>query len=77
VATGVLAERRRARLRAKVAEVVDLEIRRRLWGDAATEAWLDTRLAALESGDATPFDVAEEMLRRSGRLLTGEGHDSR
>jgi LAO/AO transport system kinase len=77
VATGVLAERRRARLRAKVAEVVDLEIRRRLWGDAATEAWLDTRLPALESGDATPFDVAEEMLQRSGRLLAGEGHESR
>ena len=72
-----LAERRRARLLAKVAEVVDLEIRTRLWGDAATSAWLDTRLAALESGDATPFDVAEEMLRRSGRLLAGEGHDSR
>jgi LAO/AO transport system kinase len=76
VATGVLAERRRARLLAKVAEVVDLEIRTRLWGDAATGTWLDTRLAALESGDATPFDVAEEMLRRSGRLLAGEGHDS-
>jgi len=72
VATGVLAERRRARLRAKVAEVVDLKIRTRLWGDAATGAWLDTRLAALESGDATPFDVAEEMLQRSGRLLAGE-----
>jgi LAO/AO transport system kinase len=77
VATGVLAERRRARLRAKVAEVVDLEIRKRLWGDAGTGAWLDSRLAALESGDATPFDVAEEMLRRSGHLLAGERHDSR
>ncbi len=76
VATGGLAEQRRARLRARVAEVVDLEFRARLWGDAATTAWLDGRLAALDSGETTPFDVAQELLRRSGRLLAGTGDDT-
>jgi LAO/AO transport system kinase len=76
VATGVLAEQRRARLRARVAEVADLELRRRLWGDAATTAWLDGRLAALDSGETTPFEVARELLQRSGRLLAGEGDDT-
>jgi LAO/AO transport system kinase len=76
VATGLLAEQRRARLRARVAEVVDLQLRTRLWGDAATSAWLDGRLAALESGETTPFDVAHELLQRSGRLLAGESDDT-
>jgi LAO/AO transport system kinase len=75
VATGTLAEQRRARLRARVAEVVDLELRSRLWGDAATTAWVEGRLPALESGEATPFDVARDLLQRSGRLLSGEGDD--
>jgi LAO/AO transport system kinase len=73
VATGALAVERRARLRARVAEVVDLELRTRLWSDAATSAWLDERLAALESGETTPLDVAHELLQRSGRLLAGKG----
>lgn len=73
--SGLLAERRRARLRARVADVVDLKVRARLWGDAGTEAWLDTQLAALESGHTTPFDVADELLGRSARLLTGEADD--
>jgi LAO/AO transport system kinase len=73
--SGLLAERRRARLRARVADVVDLKVRSRLWGDAGTEAWLDTQLAALESGQTTPFDVADALLGRSARLLTGEADD--
>jgi len=73
--SGQLAERRRARLRARVADVVDLKVRSRLWGDAGTEAWVDTQLAALESGETTPFDVADALLSRSARLLTGEADD--
>jgi LAO/AO transport system kinase len=76
VATGALVEQRRARLRARVAEVADRELRNRLWSDAATSAWLDDRLAALESGETTPFDVAHDLLQRSGRLLAGEGDDN-
>src|SRR5579883_1920242 len=62
-ASGQLADRRRARLRA------------RLWGNAGTAAWLESRLGGMESGLATPFDVADELLARSGALLTGRGHD--
>jgi LAO/AO transport system kinase len=76
VATGALAVLRRARLRARVAEVVDLTLRTRLWGDAATGAWLDGRLGELESGKTTPLEVADELLRRSGRLLAGESDDA-
>ena len=76
VAAGVLSERRQARLRAKVAEIVDLKIRTRLWGDPGTDVWLETRLPALSAGETTPFDVADELLQRSAHLLAGEGHDS-
>jgi LAO/AO transport system kinase len=71
--SGHLAQRRRDRLRERVADVVDQRVRSRLWGDAATTAWLDTQLAALESGRATPFDVADELLSRSATLLRGPG----
>ncbi|CAA9325105.1 MAG: putative periplasmic protein kinase ArgK and related GTPases of G3E family [uncultured Gemmatimonadaceae bacterium] len=70
-ATGRLRERRRARLRERVVDVVEQNVRRRLWADDATTAWLDGRLPALESGAATPFQVADELLARSGPLLAG------
>ena len=44
--------------------------RRRLWGDAATNAWLEERLPALEAGQATPFGIADALLSRSADLLT-------
>lgn len=69
--TGELQERRRARLRMQVVEVVAERLRSRLWGDEATNAWVDGRLPQLESGTATPFGVADELLRRSGPLMTG------
>ncbi len=74
-ASGQLADRRRARLRERVADVVDQKLRARLWGNAGTAAWLESRLGGMESGLATPFDVADELLARSGALLTGRGHD--
>lgn len=70
-ASGQLRERRRQRLRERVVEVVEQRVRRRLWSDAGTTAWLDAQLPALEAGTATPFGVADELLRRSGDLLTG------
>ena len=69
-ASGLLRERRRGRLRERVVEVVEQKVRQRLWTDPATAAWLDDRIPALEAGTATPFDVADELLRRSGQLLT-------
>jgi hypothetical protein len=53
-----------------VVEVVEGKTRRRLWGDAGTNAWLEERLPALESGHATPFGIADALLARSADLLT-------
>ncbi|MDQ2666883.1 MAG: methylmalonyl Co-A mutase-associated GTPase MeaB [Gemmatimonadota bacterium] len=68
--SGTLRARRRTRLRDRVVEVVEDKTRRRLWTDPATNAWLDERLADLESGATTPFAIAEELLGRSANLLT-------
>jgi len=69
--SGGLRERRRRRLRERVVEVVEHRVRRRLWGDADSNAWLDAQLPALEAGAATPFTVADALLARSADLLTG------
>jgi LAO/AO transport system kinase len=69
-ASGELRARRRARLRERVAEVAEQRVRQRLWGDAATNAWVADRLDALESGAETPFGVADALLARSADLLT-------
>jgi LAO/AO transport system kinase len=68
--SGTLGERRRARLRDRVVDVVEMRVRTRLWSDAGTKAWLDTKLAALQDGTTNPFAVADELLERSARLLT-------
>lgn len=69
--TGKLTERRRARLRERVRDVVHQRVRSRLWSDPDTATWLDERLPALESGRSTPYEVADALLRRSAALLTG------
>jgi GTPase len=71
-ASGKLRERRRARLRERVVDVVHERVRFRLWRDADTNRWLDEQLAALEAGATNPFDVADALLARSGNLLTQE-----
>jgi LAO/AO transport system kinase len=68
--TGELRERRRRRLRERVVDVVEQKVRRRLWTDAATSAWLDAQLTALEGGSAHPFEVADQLLIRSADILT-------
>jgi LAO/AO transport system kinase len=68
--SGTLRTRRRARLRERVVEVVESKTRQRLWGDEATNAWLEERLPALEAGQATPFGIADALLSRSADLLT-------
>ncbi len=67
--SGTLRSRRRARLRERVVDVVEHKTRRRLWGDAATNAWLEERLPSLESGAETPFGIADALLSRSADLL--------
>jgi LAO/AO transport system kinase len=69
--SGTLRQRRLSRLRERVVEVVEHRVRQRLWADAATREWLDGRLPALAAGTTTPFAVADELLARSGNLLTG------
>lgn len=69
-ASGVLAERRRARLRERVVDVVEERVRTRLWRDVGTNEWLDQQLPALEAGTTNPFAVADALLARSTNLLT-------
>ena len=69
--SGGLKGRRRNRLKNQVTEVVAERVRARLWEDPDTIKWLDAQLDSLESGTATPFSVADELLSRSGPLLTG------
>lgn len=68
--SGELHLRRRHRLREQVVEAVERRVRRRLWSDAATNAWLDDRLPELEAGTLTPFQAAADLLKRTGDLLT-------
>lgn len=70
--SGELAVRRRARLRERVKDVVFQRLARRLWSDAATNAWIDGQIADLADGRTTPYAVADALLRRSGTLMTGE-----
>ena len=68
--SGELRVRRRQRLRERVVEVVEDRVRARLWRDDATNAWIEAKLAELESGTLTPFAAADALLARSGDLLT-------
>ena len=69
--SGTLLARRRARLRDRVVDVAEQRVRRRLWSDAATAAWVEERIPELESGVTTPYAVADALLARSGSLLSG------
>jgi LAO/AO transport system kinase len=69
--SGGLAERRRSRMRERVVEVAEDRLRRRLWSDAGTQAFLDEALPALERGDTTPFAIADALLARSATLMAG------
>jgi hypothetical protein len=53
-----------------VIDVTEHRIRQRLWRDANTNAFIDGALSAMETGAATPFTVADEVLSRSVDLLT-------
>jgi LAO/AO transport system kinase len=68
--SGTLGQRRRARLRERVVDVVEGRVRTRLWNDAATNEWLNDQLGELEAGTTNPFDVADQLLARSGDLVT-------
>ncbi|MCR4341071.1 MAG: methylmalonyl Co-A mutase-associated GTPase MeaB [Gemmatimonadaceae bacterium] len=67
--SGGLRDRRRRRLRDRVVDVVEQRVRSRLWTDSATQRWLDGRVEEMESGSATPFTVADELLEQSAELI--------
>jgi len=72
--SGELGSRRRQRLRERVMEVVEQQVRQQLWSDPDTLLWLDAQLPALEAGDVAPFVVADQLRARSASLLTDAVH---
>ena len=52
-------------------EVVEQQVRQRLWQDAETLTWLEAQLDDLESGRQVPFAVADALRARSVPLLAG------
>jgi LAO/AO transport system kinase len=69
--SGQLRVRRVKRLRERVIEVAERMARRRLWSDPATTDLLERSLTALESGETTPFDVAEMLLASAAPVVGG------
>jgi LAO/AO transport system kinase len=70
--SGTLHARRRERTRERVIDVVEQKVSNRLWKDSRTMAWLEEQLASVEEGRATPFAVADQLLRQSAELVRGE-----
>lgn len=70
--SGTLRARRRERLRERVMDVVERKVSDRLWKDSRTKAWLEEQLPSVEEGTATPFAVADQLLRQSAELVRGE-----
>ncbi len=70
--SGTLRTRRRERMRERVMDVVERKVSDRLWKDSRTKAWLEEQLPSVEEGTATPFAVADQLLRQSGELVRGE-----
>lgn len=71
--SGGLRDRRRQRLRERVVDAAERQLRARLWDDGAVNAWLESQLDALEAGSLTPFAAAEALLARGAQRLAGEG----
>ncbi|MDP9280090.1 MAG: methylmalonyl Co-A mutase-associated GTPase MeaB [Gemmatimonadota bacterium] len=70
--SGTLHSRRRERMRERVMDVVERKVSDRLWKDPRTRAWLEEQLPSVEEGTATPFAVADQLLRQSAELVRGE-----
>jgi LAO/AO transport system kinase len=69
--SGQLRARRRERMVERVVEVAERRMRHRLWDDARTMAWLEEQVDLLESGAATPYAVADQLLAKYGDLVKG------
>jgi LAO/AO transport system kinase len=67
--SGQLAERRRRRLRERVVDAVERRMRQRLWMDTEATAWLESRVGEMESGELSPYTVADQLLAVHGHLV--------
>ena len=70
--SGSLQLRRRQRLRERVMEIVEQQVRQRLWRDAETSAWLEAQLPAMESGSISPFTIARNLRMQSAALMSND-----
>ena len=61
--SGQLAARRRVRAAGRVRDVVERELRRVAWSSDVVAALLDGGVDAIEVGEATPYSVADEIVR--------------
>jgi LAO/AO transport system kinase len=62
-ASGTLEERRRARARGRVKDVVEREFRKLAWSDPGVRATLDERVEAILAGEETPYSVGGAILQ--------------
>ena len=62
VSSGQLEERRRARAKGRVQDVVNRELRRITWRRPETTALLDVGLERIRTGDETPYSVAKDII---------------
>lgn len=76
LASGNLRHLRRSRLRDRVKDIVEQQIRQRLWNDKDTSDWLEAQLDGLESGTSIPFSVADRLRARSTHLLVGPAFEA-
>lgn len=70
--SGTLRTRRRERMRERVRDVVAQKVSDRLWKDQRTIEWLEEQLPSVEEGTATPFAVADRLLRERAELVRGD-----
>jgi LAO/AO transport system kinase len=68
--SGELGRRRRRRLAEQIVEITEHRLRRRWWGDAGMQAFIESQLSLVESGATSPFAVADALIERGAALLT-------
>ena len=74
-ASGERQRRRRARWREEVIEVAEHRLRRRVWENRDIRAYIEAQVPAIEAGALSPFDIADEVLRRGADLIRRVEHD--
>lgn len=67
--SGELQRRRRNRLREQVVEVAESRLRRRLWSDPGIHGYVESMLPRLESGELSPYGIADELLARGAHVI--------